>query len=102
MFDHIADHLAHPPGDHGSRQAQKNNTGGILQHPSQDVKALEHIPALEGSVLKGLNEFQEVPRLSKIQVAHGVLQISGFPLFIIHRLKASSIIELLRKLTNKH
>jgi hypothetical protein len=84
MFNHIADHLTHPARNHGSRQTHKNDAVGILEHLSKDVEALEHISALEGSVLEGLDEVNEAPGLFRIQVADGAPQISGFPL-LIHR-----------------
>ncbi len=57
--DHIADHSAHPPWDHGSGETQKDDALRIIKHLSENFKAFKDIPALKRGVLEGLDQIEQ-------------------------------------------
>jgi hypothetical protein len=62
-LDHISDDLAHPARDHRPGQPQKDDTGGIREHLSENFKTLKEVSALKGSILEGLNQVEKAFRL---------------------------------------
>jgi len=58
-LDHVTDDPPHPPWDHCSGQAQENDTRRIFQHVSKDLIAFKNIPALERSMLEGLDQIED-------------------------------------------
>jgi hypothetical protein len=85
-LDHMADHLTHSTRNHGPGQTQEDNALGISKHPSENLETFKKIPALEGCILKGLNQIEKGIGLLNIQMLNRTLKKLR-PDFFLHRLK---------------
>jgi hypothetical protein len=61
-LDHLADHPAHPPGDHRPGQPQKDNAGRIIEHRSKNFKTFKDVSALKRGVLESVDQIEKAFR----------------------------------------